>query len=65
MNHRWALVTAGTLLSVVLLHISWANADQTRKQTKPAETHGYDYSHAETQPSTESLDLSMYARNRE
>jgi carboxypeptidase Q len=69
MNCRWALVTAGTLLSAGFLHTSsWANAataDQARKQTKTAEIRGYDYSHAETQPSTESLDLSMYARIRE
>ena len=69
MNYRWALVTAGTLLSAGFLHSSaWAlatNADQARKQTKPAEIRGYDYSHAETQPSTESLDLSTYARIRE
>jgi hypothetical protein len=66
MNYRWALVAAGTLLSAGLLQSScWANADQARKQTKPAETRGYDYSHAEPQPSTESLDLGMYARIRE
>jgi hypothetical protein len=69
MNHRWALVTAGTLLSAVFLHTCWANAanaDQARKQTtKPTETRGYNYGHAEVQPATESLDLSMYARIRE
>src|SRR5271156_3663089 len=69
MNYRWALVTAGTLLSAGFLHTSsWAlaaNADQARKQTKPAESRGYDYSHPEAQPGTESLDLNMYARIRE
>jgi hypothetical protein len=61
MNFRWALVTAGTLLSAAFLHTS-ASADQARKQTKTTEIRGYDYAHKETQPSTESLDLSMYAR---
>jgi carboxypeptidase Q len=66
MNYRWALVTAGTLLSAGFLHTSsWAHADQARKQTKTAEIRGYDYAHAEPQPSTESLDLSMYAGIRE
>jgi carboxypeptidase Q len=67
MNYRWALVTAGTLLSAGFLYpSSWAIADQARKQTtKPAETRGYDYSQVGTQPSTESLDLTMYARIRE
>jgi carboxypeptidase Q len=66
MNHRWALVTAGTLFSAVFLHTCSANADQARKQTtKPTETRGYNYGHAEAQPATESLDLSMYARIRE
>lgn len=65
MNHRWALVTAGTLLSAGFLH-TWANADQARKQTTTtSEIRGYDYAHAEPQPSTESLDLTMYARIRE
>ncbi len=64
MSYRWALVTAGTLLSTAFLQTS-ASADQARKPTKPAETRGYDYSHVETQPSTESLDLAMYARIRE
>jgi carboxypeptidase Q len=65
MNYRWALVTAGTLLSAGFLHTS-ANADQARKQTtKTTEIRGYDYAHTEPQPSTESLDLSMYARIRE
>ncbi len=64
MNCRWALVAAGTLLSAGFVHPStWA--DQARKQLKPAESHGYDYAHAEPQPSTESLDLGMYARIRE
>jgi carboxypeptidase Q len=67
MNHRCALVVAGTLLSAAFLHnSSWANADQARKQTtKATGIRGYDYSHAEAQPSTESLDLNMYARIRE
>jgi hypothetical protein len=66
MNYRCALVAAGTLLSAGFLHTScWAHADQARKQTKTAEIRGYDYAHAEPQPSTESLDLSMYARIRE
>ena len=65
MNHRWAVVAAGTLLSAGFLHnSSWANADQARKETKPTGIRGYDYSHAEAQPSTESLDLNMYARIR-
>ena len=65
MNYRWALVTAGTLLSAGFLHTS-ANAEQARKQTtKPAEIRGYDYARAEPQPPTESLDLGMYARIRE
>ena len=63
MMDRWALVTAGTLLSVAFPQIS-AGA-QPHKPTKPAEIHGYDYSHVETQPATESLDLGMYARIRE
>src|SRR6202161_2567102 len=69
MNYRWALVTAGTLLSAGFLHTSFrahaANGDQARKPTKTAEIRGYDYAHAEPHPSTESLDLSMYARIRE
>jgi len=69
MNYRWALVAAGTLLSASFLHTSsWAHAadaDQARKQTKAAEIRGYDYAHTEPQPSTESLDLSMYTRIRE
>jgi hypothetical protein len=66
MNHRWALVTAGTLLGAGFLHpSSWANADQARKQTKTTEIRGYDYAHAEPQPTTESLDLGMYGRIRE
>ena len=65
MKDRWALVAAGTLLSAGLLHLS-ANADQARKQTtRTTEVRGYDYGHAEPQPSTESLDLGMYARIRE
>jgi len=65
MNYRWALVLAGTLLSAGFLHTS-ANADQARKQTtKATEIRSYDYAHAEPQPSTESLDLGMYARIRE
>jgi hypothetical protein len=60
MNHRWALVAAGTLLSAGFLHTSsWAfaaNADQARKQTKPAEIRGYDYSHAEMQNQVASVD---------
>src|SRR6202041_2564550 len=63
---RWALVTAGTLLSAGFLQTSsWAHADQARKQTKTAEIRGYDYANAEPQLPTESLDLSMYARIRE
>ncbi len=65
MKDRWALVAAGTLLSAGLLHLS-ASADQARKQTtRTTEVRGYDYGHAEPQPSTESLDLGMYARIRE
>ncbi len=65
MNFRWALVTAGTLLSAGFLHPS-ANADQARKETpKTTEIRGYDYAHPEPQPSTESIDLSAYARIRE
>ncbi len=65
MKDRWALVAAGTLLSAGLLHLS-ASADQARKQTtRTTEVRGYDYGHAEPQPSTESVDLAMYARIRE
>jgi len=35
------------------------------KTTKATEIRSYDYAHAEPQPSTESLDLGMYARIRE
>ena len=65
MNHRWALVTAGTLLSTAFLNIPWASANQARKPNYPAQTRGYDYGHAEPQPATESLDLGMYSGIRE
>ncbi len=69
MNYRWALVTAGTLLSAGFLHTSsWALRKcrpSPKTTTKTARIRGYDYAHAEPQPSTESLDLSMYARIRE
>jgi hypothetical protein len=55
MNDRWAVIAAGMILSVAALHAS----------NKPAEVRGYDYTRAETQPATESLDLTMYGRIRE
>src|SRR3984957_1544043 len=65
MNHRWALVTAGTLLSTAFLNAPWASANQARKPNNPAQTRGYDYGHTEPQPATESLDLGMYTSIRE
>ena len=59
---RWACVRAGIFLSVAFQQICWAGANPTKTTT---EVHGYDYSHVETQPATESLDLGMYARIRE
>ena len=66
MNYRWALVTAGTLLSAGFLHTSGQMLikpeNKPPRQPRPAAT---TTAHAEPQPSTESLDLGMYARIRE
>src|SRR3984957_14425994 len=53
MHDRWAVITAGMILSAVFLH------------AQTAESHGYDYNKMESQPATESLDLGAYARIRE
>jgi carboxypeptidase Q len=53
MHDRWAVITAGMILSAVFLH------------AQAAESHGYDYNKVETQPATESVDLGAYARIRE
>jgi carboxypeptidase Q len=60
MTDRWARVRAGIFLSVAFPQICWAGATKTT-----ADVHGYDNSHVETQPATESLNLGMYARIRE
>jgi carboxypeptidase Q len=65
MKHGWALVGAGMIVSLTVLHTAKAGAKDSPKATKPVPTSGYDYSHPEAQPPTESLDLAMYARIRE
>jgi hypothetical protein len=62
MMDRWAWVRAGIILGVACQQICWAGANPTKTTT---DVHGYDYGHVETQPTTESLDLGMYARIRE
>jgi carboxypeptidase Q len=59
MRHCWAWVTAGLILNVAFLEVSWASGNKTTT------TNGYDYAHAEVQPAAESLDLEMYGRIRE
>jgi carboxypeptidase Q len=65
MNDRWASIRAGMILSVASLPALGASVKDAPKSNKPAEIVGYDYSHPEPQPATESLDLAMYARIRE
>jgi carboxypeptidase Q len=65
MIDRWALITAGMILSVAAPHISCAEANNPRNANNPAEVRGYDYARVEAQPAAESLDLGMYARIRE
>jgi carboxypeptidase Q len=65
MKQPLTLMTAAVVLSLLSLHASAAGDPRTSNKPAKAESRGYDYDHPETQPATESLDLSMYARIRE
>ena len=64
MNDRWAAITAGMILSAASLPVLGPML-KTPKIQPTSRNRGYDYSHPEPQPATESLDLGMYARIRE
>ncbi len=63
MIHRWAAIAAA--VCVASLPTMGANVKDAPKSSQPTAIAGYDYSHPEPQPATESLDLGMYARIRE
>lgn len=63
MKQHLTLITAVIVLSLISLHASAAGDLRTSNNSAKAESRGYDYDHPETQPATESLDLSMYARH--
>jgi carboxypeptidase Q len=65
MKQHLTRITAAISLSLLSLHASAAGDPRTSNKSAKAESRGYDYDHPETQPATESLDLSMYARIRE
>ncbi len=65
MTNQRALIAAGAIFNIVLLQAAGASANDIHQSNAVPVVGGYDYSHVEAQPATESLDLAMYARIRE